>query len=346
MLKINVERSNGSYPIFIGFDLLKKAEDIFTFYKFKGKILLITTPEFEKKYRSYIRGCLKPYKGNIYIKVYADAESAKHLHTIDEIIWFLLKKKFDQHSVIISFGETALHEIAGFAANMFLNGIAHIIIPTSLEAQLKSTVAAKVRLNHQEQIHALSLEGKPTFVWNDLKFIQSDSKPALAAGLIEAIRVAIIWDEKLFEFIEKHLAEIYRCDLKSLLFIVHKVCLFKADILSKYRIRTSAAKFLYFGEVVRHILLINQRSWELSTLEATFLGPFVEAILAHQFGYLKATDYKRIEKLMLRLGLKISLSKVDFNQLSHILDHAANQYDQFAFPKKIGVGILVNRKLT
>jgi len=346
MLKINVERPGGNYPIFVGADLLSKATDIFNFYKFKGKILLVTSAELEKRYRGYIHACLKPYSGQVYIKTFTNPHSYQNLNTISEIISYLLKNNFNREAAIVSFGGKSVQDIGGFSAAIFRNGIAHISIPTSLRAQLQSTIVSKAWLNHHDQNNVLGVEIQPVFAWIDIKFLESLSKYDLALGVVEALRVAIIWEAALFDFIEANLSEIYRLDTKSILFLVHKVCSIKSDILSKYRARTSAAKYLNFGEVVKNVLLKNQSEWGIRPSEANFLGPFLETILANRMGYLANSDYQRIEKLFLSLGIKVAQSKINFEKLYHDLNQMNDHYDKFAFPQKIGEAILVNRRIS
>jgi 3-dehydroquinate synthase len=346
MLEIKVDRGNRSYPVFIGYQIRAKAEEIFKLYRFKGKVLLITTPALEVLYRSYIHTCLQPYKNKIYIKLIENSYSQRNLNLVNEIIAFLIHKEFNPHSVIISFGGKNIHDIAGFTARLFSQGIAFIPIPASLYAQLASPVNSRMWLEYQNQYDAVSIEPQPVFAWLDLSFLNTLSRTHLTSGLIEAIRVGIILDEILFDFIEDNLQDLYRLDLKSILFLVHKVCSLKADILSTTQKPGKNPKLLNFGQIVGNVLTKHGKLWNISGLKARFLGPFIEAILAHRLGYLKENDYKRIEALMLRLGVQVSIAKIDFEQLKLLLSQSTDHFEQFAFPKKIGEGILVHRKIS
>lgn len=342
MLKIKVERQLGSYPIFIGYDLLSKAKDIFQFYKFTGKILLISTPELEAQHRRYLQDILGAYRGKVYIKYFTQPKTFLNLNTVQELLSFLVDKKFDKDSAIISFGGSSLHDIAGFTARLFLNGIAFVPIPTSLPAQLDAAIKPRVWLNHDGCFSQISNQYLPTFGWIDTCFLKKMTRECLSAGFIEAIRIATIWDSSLFEFIDENLPALYRLDVKSMLFLIHKINSIKSDILSKFRERTSAAKYLNFGKIIHTVLLRHKEKWEITSLEAAYLGPFIESVLACRMGVLPVDEYQRLEALFLRLGIKVRIGKINFDTLSQMVRQHETHYEQFAFPKKIGEGVLIN----
>jgi 3-dehydroquinate synthase len=344
MLKITVERQLGSYPVFIGYDLLSKAADIFQMYKFSGRILLISTPALEAQHRSYLHQILGTYRGRVFAKLIPKPEAALNLNTISEVLSFLVKNEFDQNSAILSFGGNAIHAIAGFAARLFLNEIAFVPITCSLLADVDAAIKPKVWLIHDDSPDRVSQYYLPTFAWVDLNFLEGQPKERLTAGLIEAIRIAIIWDRSLFEFIEQNLAAFYGLEMKSLLFLVHRVNAIKADILSKFRERTSAAKYLNFGKIITSVLLRHQENWEISPLEAAYLGPFIESVLACRMGVFPANEYQRVEALWLRMGIKVGIGKINFDILNQTVRQGGDHFEQFAFPSRIGEGILVNRK--
>lgn len=345
MLKVKIESTRTNYPVFIGYQLLDQANDIFKFYQFQDKILLLTTPKLEKHYRAYLQSCLKPYKGKIYLKTIVGTEKNRNFTTVDEIITFLIAHKFNQKSLIISFGGQALQNIAGFVASTFMTGLAFVPIPTSLPAQLEAVFTTRVSIHHPQRKAALSCEVQPTFAWVDTSFLKSLSIPQITVGVVEALRVAIISEASLFDFIEENIREIYRLDPKSIIAMVHKVCTIKAGFLSKNRTDTHLLKHLNFGKIIGNVLICHRTKWGLGYLEAFFLGPFIEAILSYRLGHLDKREYDRIEALMLKLGVKISIAKIDFEHLNELVRQSANQPDQFAFPKRIGEGLLVNRKI-
>jgi len=343
MLKITVERQLGSYPVFIGYDLLSKAADIFQMYHFSGRILLISTPALEAKYRSYLQKILNSYRGRVYIKFFDQPDAVLNLNTISEVLSFLVNNQFDQNSAIISFGGNALHSIAGFAARLFLNEIAFVPITCSLLADVDAAIKPKVWLNHESVPEQLSQNYLPTFAWVDLNFLEDQPRERLSAGLIEAIRIAIIWDRALFTFIEENLPAFFRLEMKSLIYLVHKVNGIKADILSKYRERTRAAQYLNFGKIITSALLRHREKWAISLLETAYLGPLIESVLAYRLGVLPVEEFQRVEALCLHLGIKVDIGKINFDILSQIVHQSGEHPEQFAIPRLIGEGILVNR---
>lgn len=343
MLKITVERQSGSYPVFIGYDLLSKAADIFQMYHFSGRILLLSTPALEAKYRSYLQKILDSYRGRVYIKFIDQPDAALNLNIVSDVLSFLVKNQFDQNSAIISFGGNALHSIAGFTARLFLNEIAFVPITCSLLADVDAAIKPKIWLNHESVPEQLSQNYLPTFAWVDLQFLADQPKERLSAGLIEAIRIALIWDRALFAFIEENLSAFYRLDMKSLLYLVHKVNGIKADILSKYRERTRAAQFLNFGKIISSVLLRQREKWAISPLEAAYLGPLIESVLAYRIGVFPAEEYQRAEALLLSLGIKVGIGKINFDILNQLVHQSGESPEQFALPQKIGEGVLVNR---
>lgn len=344
MLKIKVELQRGSYPIFIGYNLLSKAEEIFKFYDFNGKILLITTPDIEKSYRSYIQGCLKFYRGRVYIKSITKPKQNRNLKNIDEILAFLLRNQFNQQSAIISFGGKAIHDIAGFAASVFHEGIAYVQIPTSLLAQLNSTVVPRFFLDFAHKYSFISSEIIPSFVWSDLSLIKSLNIKDYKVGLLEAIRVGIIGDETLFSFIEHNLINLFRQDIKSLLFLVHKVCALKSELYSRNQPSQGIPRILNFGKTIERILLNSTREWNINPIEAQFLGILIESILANRYDILNQEDYQRIETILFKLSLDISIDKIDFDKLHRYIQETNDCPEHFTFPKRIGESVFMKRK--
>lgn len=344
MLKIKVELQRGSYPIFIGYNLLSKAEEIFKFYNFNGKILLITTPDVEKIYRNYIQGCLKSYRGRVYIKSIQQPKPNRNLKTIDEILAFLLRNQFNQQAAIISFGGKSIHDIAGFSASVFHEGIAYIQIPTSLLAQLNSTVVPRFFLDFADKYSFISSEIIPSFVWSDLSLLKSLDSRNYTTGLLEAIRVGIISDETLFSFIEQNLTSLFRQDVKSLLFLVHKVCALKSELYARNQLTQGAPRILNFGKIIEFILLNCAREWKITPIEAQFLGILIESILAYRYEHLNQEDYQRIESILFKLGLNISIDKIDFDKLQGLIQGANDCAEHFTFPKRIGESVFVKRK--
>lgn len=343
MLEIKVERTTGSFPVFVGYHLQAKAEEILKLYNFKDKILVLTSSGFEAQYQTYLQPCLKPFQSQISLRA---VDKKISLETAYEIIADLAGDGFTRQSAIISLGGIGIQSLGGFIARIFKHGITFISIPTTLAAQLKGVVIPRVCLNVKEQFAAVSVEHFPTFAWLDVSILSRHSRAQITSGLLEAIRISIIKDARLFEFIEHNLDALYRLDPKSILYMVHKACLIRSKILSKATVPQENPGILNFGEIVEFVLKTQAKHWQVSEIEAQFLGIFIETILAYRQGFLDGKSYKRIEQLLLRLNLKVLISKINFDELKILLDQSSDHYEQFAFPTKIGEVTLVNRKIT
>jgi 3-dehydroquinate synthase len=177
-----------------------------------------------------------------------------------------------------------------------------------------------------------------------LSLLKSLNTKSYTAGLLEAIRVGIISDETLFAFIEQNLTGLFRQDVKALLFLVHKVCALKSELNSRNQLSQGTPRVLNFGKTVERILLNSTREWNINPIEAQFLGILIESILANRYDYLNQEDYQRIETILFKLGLDISIDKIDFDKLHGFIQEANDCPEHFTFPKRIGESVFIKRK--
>src|SRR4030066_1775081 len=220
MEKIRVELAERSYNIFIGSNTLEGIGDKLKLFELGPKIAIVSNPTVFQLYGERVLESVKKAGFDLLTVIIPDGEEYKDLLWVQHIYDELLRHKLDRLSALIALGGGVMGEITGFAASTYMRGISYIQIPTTLLAQVDSSVGGKTGVNHKRGKNMIGTFWQPGIVWIDTETLKTLPERELLAGLAEVIKYGVIHDEELFRFLEQNRDNILNRNSDAVTYII------------------------------------------------------------------------------------------------------------------------------
>jgi len=300
MQTVTVDLGTRSYPIYIGAELLDKPDLVSPFLQ-DGRSLVITNETLAPLYLEKVRQLAGPCDA----LVLPDGERYKTLETVSRIYEKLLADKYDRSSTLIALGGGVIGDITGFAAATFLRGVDFIQIPTTLLAQVDSSVGGKTGVNHPLGKNMIGAFHQPRCVLADTAVLQSLPERELKAGLAEVIKYALINRAGFLDWLEQHRTQILDRDPGLLAEAVNVSCREKAEIVGRDEREGGIRAWLNLGHTFGHAIETAAGYGVWLHGEAVATGMVMAADLSRRLGWLTAKDALRIKKILADYGLPV-----------------------------------------
>jgi 3-dehydroquinate synthase len=340
MEKVRVELGERSYDIVMGSNMLGSIGASLKPFGFSPKAAIVSNPTVYPLYGDVVANSLKKAGFDVLTVIIPDGEEYKDLLWIEFIYSELLKAKLDRSSSLIALGGGVIGDITGFAASTYMRGISYIQVPTTLLAQVDSSVGGKTGVNHKLGKNMIGTFWQPRLVWVDVKTLKTLQKREFLAGVAEVIKYGVIWDEELFDFLEAKRKKILKLDRDALMHVIKRSCEIKAEVVSKDEREAGLRAILNFGHTIGHAI---ETATEYKTYlhgEAVAIGMHLETRLAYMLDLINNKEVIRIKSLIDSYGLP---SEMPFDiDVKHILSSmkldkkAVAGELKFILPKKIG----------
>jgi 3-dehydroquinate synthase len=302
MQEIRVELGERSYGIFIGADTLKDLGE-----KIKGlhpsRVAVISNPTVHGFYGAVVAGSLKRAGFDASVILIPDGEGYKELLWTYYLFGELLEQRLDRASALIALGGGVIGDITGFVASTYMRGISFVQIPTTLLAQVDSSVGGKTAVNHPLGKNMIGTFYQPRFVWTDINTIKSLPKREFLAGMAEVIKYGVIWDETLFRFLEDNREKILNLDRNALEHIIQRSCEIKAEVVSRDEKEGGLRAILNYGHTIGHALETATGYTTYLHGEAVAIGMYLEARLSSLLGHMDRGEVERVRSLIVAYGL-------------------------------------------
>jgi 3-dehydroquinate synthase len=234
-------------------------------------------------------------------------EKSKSLRFVSECYDQLAAHRLERKSFIVALGGGVVGDLAGFVAATYLRGLPFVQIPTTLLAQVDSSVGGKVGVNLPAGKNLVGAFYQPRLVLCDLSTLDSLPEREFRAGLAEVIKYGIIYDAKLFKMLEKDLEKLLRREPKTLAGVVSRCCEIKADVVGQDETESGLRAILNFGHTIGHGLEAISRYGKYLHGEAISIGQVAAARLSSKLLGLPQIDAERIKTLFERSGLPVSV---------------------------------------
>lgn len=340
MEKIRVELGERSYDIVIGSDILGDLGNTLKAFGLSPKIALVSNPTVYPLYGKVVSGSLKKTGFDVITVKIPDGEEYKNLVWVQHIYDELLKAKLDRSSALIALGGGVIGDITGFVASTYMRGIPYIQVPTTLLAQIDSSVGGKTGVNHKLGKNMIGTFWQPLLVWIDVNTLKTLPKRQLLAGVAEAIKYAVIWDEELFDFLETNRDSILRIDKDAIAYIIKRSCEIKSEIVSKDERESGLRSILNYGHTIGHAIETVTEYKRYLHGEAVAIGMCLEARLSNMLNLIDKSNLLRIKAVIDSYGLPTKLPEgIDLESiLSSIeLDKKTIAGElRFILPERIG----------
>ena len=298
MQKIRVELGERSYNITIGSGILKDIGRIFEKFEFSKKAALISNPTVYDLYGKTVSESLKASGYDLIEVLLPDGEEYKSLASTEKIYEALLKAKLDRKSALIALGGGVIGDITGFAAATYMRGIDFIQIPTTLLAQVDSSVGGKTGVNHPLGKNMIGAFWQPRLVWVDTATLETLPRRELLSGLGEVIKYGVIWDEDFFAYLEANRDKILRLDKEALTHIIRRSCEIKSEVVSKDERESGLRAILNYGHTIGHAVETLTGYKKYLHGEAVAIGMHMEARLSQKLGLIEKNTVAKIKALI------------------------------------------------
>ena len=309
MKTLEVSLGDRSYPIYIGSGLISKSELFQPFIAGQSVYIVSNTtvaPLYSKTLIETISGDAK----SVHEIILPDGESYKDWATIQKIFDALLANGADRKTVIIALGGGVVGDMAGFAAASFMRGIRFIQVPTTLLAQVDSSVGGKTGINHPLGKNMIGAFHQPVAVIADLDTLKTLPPRELSAGLAEVVKHGAIADATFFDWIESHTKELLNCDLAAMSHAVERSCEIKSAVVAADEKESGIRAILNYGHTFGHAIESGLVYGEWLHGEAVACGMVMAADLSARLGHISASDVNRIKRLVDALALPTCAPKL------------------------------------
>ena len=311
-----VELGERSYDIFIGSHILDNLGERLHDYGLSPKIALVSNPTVFALYGERVAGSIRKAGYDLITVIIPDGEEYKELSQVQHIYDELLSHRLDRSSGLIALGGGVIGDIAGFAASTYMRGISCIQVPTTLLAQVDSSVGGKTGVNHRLGKNMIGTFWQPRLVWIDLDTLKTLPRRELLAGLAEVIKYGVIYDKELFEFLEANRDLILDIEYTSIAHIIMRSCEIKADVVSKDEREAGLRAILNYGHTIGHAIETATGYTRYLHGEAVAIGMHLEARLSQILKCIDERNVSGIKALIDSYGLPSEMpDDIDRNEL-------------------------------
>lgn len=300
MKTLHVSLPGRSYPIFIGAALLARADYLREHIPGR-QVLIVTDTTVAPLYLEALQEALGGLQHQAVIL--PDGEQHKNLSTWQTILDALLEHNFDRRCTVVALGGGVVGDMAGFAAACYQRGVAFVQIPTTLLAQVDSSVGGKTGVNHPLGKNMIGAFHQPRLVLADTDTLATLPDRQLAAGLAEVVKYGWIRDATFLDWLENRLDALLARDTETLATAVAWSCRIKADIVAADERESGERALLNLGHTFGHAIetATGYQSWLHG--EAVAAGMVMAADLSARLGWLPQNQVTRLQRWLERAGL-------------------------------------------
>ena len=341
--RLKVKTKNQTYNIIIGTNILINFLKILQNNKINfSKCLLVIDKNIPKKIFKKITLSLK--KKKIFIYQFNSSEINKSQKSINKILHILLKNNFHRTDCLISIGGGITGDISSFSASIYKRGIKFINVPTTLLAQVDSSIGGKTGINSKYGKNLIGTFYQPELVVSDIDFLKTLNRREIICGYAEILKHALIKNKKLFNYLDKNAHQIFKLKKPFIEKAIYESCLIKKKVVEKDEKEKNLRKILNFGHTFAHAYeAAKNYSKKLNHGEAVLLGIINASKFAYKNNYMNKNDYARIlshyNKLKLTIEIKNFFSRKDTNKILSFMQKDKKNYNNkinLILLKKIG----------
>jgi len=304
---VSVQLGRRSYAIKIAAGLLKQLGGECMRLKLGARCAIITDTNVGKRFakpafESLVKAGFEPT-----LIVVPAGENSKSLKSVQTCYDQLAASRLERKSFIVALGGGVVGDLAGFVAATYLRGIPFVQVPTTLLAQVDSSVGGKTGVNLKAGKNLVGAFYQPKLVLCDLDTLKTLPEREFRSGLAEVIKYGIIYDTKLFAQLERDLSKVLRREPKSLAAVISRCCEIKAEVVGQDENENGLRAILNFGHTIGHAIENSSGYGKFLHGEAIANGQVLAAELSRQISGLPARDADRIEALLVRAGLPVEI---------------------------------------
>jgi 3-dehydroquinate synthase len=300
MQRLRIELGERSYPILVGPGLLDDAALLAEAVAARD-LLVVTSETVAPLYLARLERSLAGRR--LAALALPDGERHKTLDTVARVLDALVAHRLNRDGCVIALGGGVVGDIAGFAAACYQRGVDFVQVPTTLLAQVDSSVGGKTGVNHPGGKNLIGAFHQPRAVVADTATLATLASRELRAGLAEVIKYGLVADAGFLDWLEAHLEALLALDAAALAHAIRRSCEIKAGIVAEDEREHGRRALLNFGHTFGHAIETATAHAGWLHGEAVGVGMLLAADLSHRLGWLEAADVERVRRLLARAGL-------------------------------------------
>jgi 3-dehydroquinate synthase len=303
MQTLNVNLGERSYPIYVGSAILARAGEFLAQAGLRGKVAVVTNPTVAQLYLDPVHQALANSGFDAIPILVPDGEEHKNVASLQMIYDRLIAERFERKSCVLALGGGVVGDLAGFAAATYLRGVPYVQVPTTLLAQVDSSVGGKTGVNHADGKNLIGAFYQPRLVLIDVAALNTLPRREMVAGLAEVIKYGVIEDAALFALLEERIDKLIQLDGEQLIDTISTCCAIKARVVEADEREDDYRAVLNFGHTIGHALEAVTGYTEFLHGEAVGVGMIKAAALSAQQGFCDQESFDRVVRLIKQAGL-------------------------------------------
>ncbi len=308
-LRLNLKKY--SYNINIGSNILNLLGKYIHKLNIGHDAYVITNAFIRSRYGGLLNKTLKKSDFTVRLKIVPDSEKSKSIEVATSIIKDITQYDKKRNIFIVAFGGGVIGDLAGFIASIYKRGVPYIQVPTTLLAQVDSSIGGKTAVDLNQGKNLVGAFYQPRLVLSDINILKTLDKRQLQSGLAEVIKYGIIKDARLFAYLEKNYRDVLNLKTPALEFIVMRCSRIKAKIVQQdEREERGIRTILNFGHTLGHAIEAAGQYKGYNHGEAIALGMLVASDISKKLNLINSATAQRIEHLIGGVGLPTRIKKV------------------------------------
>jgi 3-dehydroquinate synthase len=319
MKTLHVDLASRSYPIYIGTNLLEQAALFEPHLKSSSTVFIVSNTTVTPLYAKTLMNTLSQLGKTVRLLELPDGESFKDWQHLQLIFDELLAHGADRQSMIVALGGGVVGDMAGFGAASFMRGIRFIQVPTTLLAQVDSSVGGKTGINHPLGKNMIGAFHQPMAVIADLNTLRTLPPRELSAGLAEVIKHGAIADADFLDWIQANTSALLACDTDAMAHAVLRSCEIKSAVVSADEREGGIRATLNFGHTFGHAIESGLGYGEWLHGEAVGCGMVMAADLSARLGQIGEADAQRLKRIIESMHLPIAPPKLGAERFMELM---------------------------
>lgn len=323
VLSVNLAATGQSrtakYDIVIGTDLLPQTGAFLQPLNLGHKVLVITNSAVRKLHGKAVEESLRQSGYKVQVAEVPDSEEAKTPDQATKLYDVMFNAGMDRNSPVLALGGGVVGDLSGFVAATYMRGVPFVQIPTTLLAQVDSSVGGKVAVNHPQGKNIIGAFYQPKLVLTDTGTLNTLDQRDVLSGLAEVIKVAIIKDAVFFEWLENNTSRVLALEPAALKYVIETSCRIKALVVEADETEQGVRAILNYGHTVGHALETLAGYGAYRHGEAVAVGMAVEANISQKLGLIATNIAYRVKSLLAKFGLPVALPLLDAQELISLM---------------------------
>ncbi|MEE3233971.1 MAG: 3-dehydroquinate synthase [Candidatus Latescibacterota bacterium] len=317
MKTVCVKTEGTQYRILIGHGLIDQLGGYCNQLSLGRKVAIIVDERVERLYAESISKSLRLAGFEVLKVVCSGGENNKNLGGLEAIFGQLIGSEMDRTAWVVALGGGIIGDMAGFVAASYLRGVAYIQVPTTIVAQVDSSIGGKTGVNHALGKNLIGAFHQPQLVFIDTDTLRSLPQGEVASGMAEVVKHAVIRDPELFEFLERELENVITMQVTAsqLDWLIERNARIKAEVVSIDERESGLRAILNYGHTIGHAIEAATNYEKYRHGEAVILGSLAVAHISESRGLMPAGERLRHDSLWERLGVPKGLKDVDSREI-------------------------------